>query len=285
MRESKEKQTRVEAAHDYLSGISSYFKSSTATHQARKLEEQKQGKIDHSTPKEHIERYSSQCGMVDACNAMMNNPPSYEVFEHFNEQMLLAADKRGDTFTKGYGDMRCYKQQAIAAKQRANNTGIDHASFLHLYARPSSTTNDQQPVIIASNNNKPRAAGSFDSRPHNAVFLPPHRPKDPATASAGTNNAMFYYDNEADDVPLNIAAPQSLTPPDVVELREAVEAEIIFGDSSDTARQKKLQLLSDDLHKEELSKQTKTKLAVLKKRNLATVQKMNLLLNQITLDD
>ena len=283
MNENKEKQTRAEAAHGYLSGISSYFKLSTATHQAQMLEGQKQGKMDHLTPKEHIERRASQCGMVDACNAMLNNPPSYEVFEHLNQQMLYAADERGDTFTNGYGDMRCYKQQVTAAKQRANNTGIEHASFLHLYARPSSTTTNRQPFIAASNNNTPSVVGSCH---HNAVQLPPHSSKDTSTATAaGANIAMFHYDNAAGNTSLNIAVPQLLTPPDVVELREAVEEEMLFGDSYDTARQKKLQILSDDLHQKELSKQTKTKLAVLKKRNVATAQKMDLLLNQITLDN
>ena len=93
------------------------------------LEEQKQGHINHSTPKEHIARYASQCGMVEACNAMLNNPPSHEVFEHINQQMLYAADERGDTFTNGYGDMRSYKQQASAAKQRADNTGSNMPHF------------------------------------------------------------------------------------------------------------------------------------------------------------
>ena len=82
---------------------------------------------------------------------------------------------------------------------------------------------------------------------------------------------------------MNIAVPESLTPPDVVDLREAVEEEMMFGDLSDSARTKKLQILSDDLHKKELSKQTKTKLAILKKRNVTTAQKMDLLLKQITL--
>jgi hypothetical protein len=230
--------------------------------------------MDHLTPKEHIERRASQCGMVDACNAMLNNPPSYEVFEHLNQQMLYAADKCGDTFTNVYGDMRYYKQQVTAAKQRANNTGIEHASLLHLYARPSSTTTNRQPFIAASNNNTPSVVGSCH---HNAVQLPPHCSKDTSTATAaGANIAMFHYDNAAGDTSLNIAVPQ---------LFEAVEEEMLFGDSYDTARQKKLQILSDDLHQKELSKQTKTKLAVLKKRNVATAQKMDLLLNQIMLDD
>jgi hypothetical protein len=62
-----------------------------------------------------------------------------------------------------------------------------------------------------------------------------------------------------------------------------VVEEMMFGDLSDTARMKKLHILSDDLHEKELSKQTKTKLAILKKRNVTTSVKIDLLLNQIML--
>lgn len=266
LNESYKKQTRAEAAHGYLSGISSYFKSSTTTHQDRMLEEQQQGHIDPSTDKDHIERYASQCGMVDACNAMLNNPPSYEVFDHFNQQMLDAADERGDTFTKGYGDMRSYNR-AGAAKARANNTGIKHAAFVNLYDKPSSRANIQHHISTTSN--KSSVASSFDSRRDNAT-------------SSDKYNAMFQYNA---NVPRNSALPQSLTPPDVVELHEAVEEELLFGDRSDTARNKKLQMLSDDLHTKELAKQTKTKLTVLRKKNITPAEKMDLLLNQIQLDD
>lgn len=265
LNESYQKQTRAEAAHGYLSGISSYFKSSATTHQERMLEEQKQGHIDPSMDKEHIERYASQCGMIDACNAMLNNPPSYEVFDHFNQQMLDAADERGDTFTKGYGDMRSYNR-AGAAKARADNTGIKHAAFVNLYNKPSSRATIQHHISTTSN--KSSVASSFDSRPDNA--------------SSDKYNAMFQYNA---NVPRNIALPQSLTPPDVVELREAVEGEMLFGDRSDTARNKKLQILSDDLHMKELAKQTKTKLTVLRKKNITPVEKIDLLLNQIQLDN
>jgi hypothetical protein len=72
------------------------------------------------------------------------------------------------------------------------------------------------------------------------------------------------------------------SPPDVVELREAVVEEMMFRVLSDTARMKNLHTLSDDLPEKELSKQIKTKLAILKKRNITTSVKIDLLLNQIT---
>jgi hypothetical protein len=81
---------------------------------------------------EQIEKYSRECGMIDTCNAMLFNPPSYKAVEHFNDQMIAAADQRGETFTKAYGDMRSYNREA-AAKSRMGNTGINHgSSFLHL---------------------------------------------------------------------------------------------------------------------------------------------------------
>ena len=101
-------------------------------------------------------------------------------------------------------------------------------------------------------------------------------------ASSDKYNARFQYNA---NVPRNIALPQSLTPPDVVELREAVEEEMLFGDRSDTAWNKKLQILSDDLHTKELAKQTKTKITLLRKKNITPAEKMDLLLNQIQLDN
>lgn len=80
--------------------------------------------------------------MIDTCNAMLFNPPSYKAVEYFNDQMIAAADQRGETFTKAYGNMRSYNG-AAATKSRTGNTGINHGfSFLHLYETPSHQSNN-----------------------------------------------------------------------------------------------------------------------------------------------
>lgn len=258
--ESQQKKSGAEAAHIYMSGLKNYFESSTSTHLKRTMKEQKRGHIDASTKKEHIEKYASDCGMIDMCNSMLRNPPPYEAFEHFNSEMNAAADPRGDTYTKAYDDMRCYGG-AKNAKARASNTGIEHGKFLHLYPQtPSQNPSNRHPTVTSDTSSLC---------------------EDYAVAS---NAVVFEQSN--DDIMMEAASSESLTPPDLAELRETVVGEMMFGDETDTVRNKKLQILSDELHLEEVPKQTMTKLAVLKKNNITSPKKkVDLLLKQIKLVD
>jgi len=320
--DNKCKQSRAEQAHGYLSDLSKLFTTSSNTHRDRMLEEQKSGLITSTTAPEQIDKYARECAMVDTCNAMLFNPPAYEAAEYFNDQMIAAADQRGETFTKEHGDMRCYKG-ATAAKSRASNTGINHGKLLHLYDTPSQQSNNPGRIVVTGTT----STGSCASRQKNVTDEicqmrapnPPNMTRPRSTlalasssvavsggagaatagattasasssaaaaggaADASTQHTMFEYSEED---PTNITPQLSLTPPDVVELREAVEEEKMFGTDNDSTRRKKLNQLSTNLHMKELPKQTKTGLAILEKRNITSQsEKINLLLNQIQLED
>lgn len=115
------------AADEWMNKHTSAMADMTSLRREMLTKKQARGDIAQGVSKDHLDERARQEATQLQCMQMLNDPPSFSAFAHFDHTISNLEHQEGSTYTCGYGDMRTFSGPS-AARARANECGLDGAA-------------------------------------------------------------------------------------------------------------------------------------------------------------